>query len=367
MCWLNGELESVREESPEPPSPVPTEIVDNVPEDYVRTAKCYGIKVRDFVDEPQRPTAPPPKEVWVDPWITLVVHDQHMMNPDNFKYTLSGKFLRRLLEIGFVSEEEAERNWSETDKEHLKDFDEGGFGARGYVISKHRTKPTAAARERMRVALFGDRSSRDKELYIPPDTPDCCDGGRELDEFIKENWASHGELFFTGCAGPTRREILEDHDGLNLRTWTIPNFDDMTYFADHTLPSPTHSPPPVATPPLSMSRPPTPDRTTMNPISNLMRAISVSDIPNVPADDAESQPWTVTPPMSPGTPFSSSKALPITPAHTTAIPTLSSSSLVPLTTAPVPAVGPAAPHPLAGAQSRMLQRSESVFNVYSRS
>ena len=350
LLKLKGDNDAAHEESPAPPSPVPTEIVDNVPEDYVRTAKSFGIKVRDFAYEPQRPTTSVPKEVWVDPWRTLVVHDQHVKCQENPKYQLSGKFLRRLLDVGFVTEEEAKHNWTEVDKERLKDWDDGGFGARGYIISKHRGKPTVAARERMRVAIFGDRSTRKTELYAPPDTPDLLDDEKMVDEFISEHNTSRDELFFTGYAGPTRKEMKDE--GEFLRTYTIPFFADSPSASTSDVPTSTTSP--RFTSPFSRAT--TPERPTMTPISNLPRANDVAGPSQLsPKHEFGAAEMVPTPPTSPAqatpvaTPSVSTIALPATPTHTTPV-------MTPATT-PEPA-------PMTNPGGRSLGRTETCLRLH---
>lgn len=84
-----------------PPSPVPTEIIDVEPEDFVSTSKRHGVKVRDFLLEPTTVRAP---EVWVRPIQTLAQHDTYIRRPHSAQYySLSGKSLWRLLKIGWVS------------------------------------------------------------------------------------------------------------------------------------------------------------------------------------------------------------------------------------------------------------------------
>ena len=58
-----------------PPSPVPTEIIDIEPEDFVRTAAAHGVKMRDYATSPPDPPLPVIPEVWMDPFMTLLQHE----------------------------------------------------------------------------------------------------------------------------------------------------------------------------------------------------------------------------------------------------------------------------------------------------
>lgn len=106
-----------------PISPSATEVVDHDGPDFVRTAKALGIKVRDFAHEPPKPNAMPSPELFSGPFYLLLFLDVHYRRPWDEAYFLCGKNLRRLLDIGYVSEEEKEKYWTERDKRILAQYD----------------------------------------------------------------------------------------------------------------------------------------------------------------------------------------------------------------------------------------------------
>lgn len=106
-----------------PISPSSTEVVDHDGPDFVRTAKALGIKVRDFAYEVPKPNAMPSPELFTSPFYLLLFLDVHYRRPWDEAYFLCGKNLRRLLDIGYVSEEEKEKYWTERDKRILAQYD----------------------------------------------------------------------------------------------------------------------------------------------------------------------------------------------------------------------------------------------------
>ncbi len=166
-----------------PPSPVPTEIIDVEPEDFVSTSKRHGVKVRDFGLEPISVRTP---EVWVRPIQTLAQHDTYIRRPQSAQYySLTGKSLWRLLKLGWVTQEEAKRHWTESDWQNLKAYENRPQGPYPFIISPRRPKPTAAYRAAMRIQQFGEPEPEDvseEMIYVPPDEPGMWDGDKEEDE-----------------------------------------------------------------------------------------------------------------------------------------------------------------------------------------
>ena len=66
---------------------------------------------RDFAHAPERVLKTP--SVWLDAYLTLAVHDQHLLFPSMYKLQLHGWELRRLLDHKLVSEQEAEELWAD--------------------------------------------------------------------------------------------------------------------------------------------------------------------------------------------------------------------------------------------------------------
>ena len=162
-----------------PPSPVPTEIIDVEAEDFVRTAKSYGVKVRDYAVELPTPPLPKIPEVWKNPFLTLLAHDVHIRRPRDPNFNVSGRLLRRLLDIGFVTQGEADAYWTREDRRLLEVYDSRPQGPYPYVIAYRRPKPSAAYRISARKALYGESRRGDipEEHFKVPD-----DGTWEGDE-----------------------------------------------------------------------------------------------------------------------------------------------------------------------------------------
>ncbi|GJF00459.1 hypothetical protein PsYK624_167470 [Phanerochaete sordida] len=164
-----------------PPSPVPTEFIDVEAEDFVRTAQAYGVKVRDYAFEPPTPPLPTTPEVRKNPFLTLLAHDMHIRRPKDTNFWLSGRILRRLLDIGFVTQREADMYWTPEDLQLLKSYDQKPQGPYPYVAGYLRPKPTAAYRVAARNAFYGPPESVDipEEHFEMPDDG-TWEGGAEL-------------------------------------------------------------------------------------------------------------------------------------------------------------------------------------------
>lgn len=170
-----------------PPSPTSTDIIDVESEDFTRTARRHGVKVRDFAYEPK--SALPAKEYW-DPLTSLLRHDIHIRRRSLGTYHISGKDLCRLLETGWVQNEEAERNWSAADWEMMKAYRDQPGRPYAYIVGFSRGMPTADVRKKMRMAAFPSRpfDIPDEEIFVPEDEPgmwpgkdmkDCQEGDEE--------------------------------------------------------------------------------------------------------------------------------------------------------------------------------------------
>ncbi|KAF8435331.1 hypothetical protein L210DRAFT_952116 [Boletus edulis BED1] len=105
------------------PSPVPTEIIppDLTQEEIVIDIQQMGIKVRDFAYEafPVELRAP---ELF-DPILGWDCYEAVLDNPSPKRSPLNGKQLRRLLDLGWVSEAVDGYRWEEKDREALEKFD----------------------------------------------------------------------------------------------------------------------------------------------------------------------------------------------------------------------------------------------------
>ncbi|GJE90674.1 hypothetical protein PsYK624_068180 [Phanerochaete sordida] len=181
---------AIADEPANPPSPVPTEIIDIEAEDFVRTAQSYGVKVRDYAVEPPTPPLPRIPEMWKNPFVTLLAHDMHIRRPRDASFWLSGRILRRLLDIGFVTQEEADVYWTLEDHRLLKEYDQKPQSPYPYVVGYRRPKPTAAYRVAARKAFYGSPRSGDiPEAYftVPDGTWEGDAESRRLEKQAREN------------------------------------------------------------------------------------------------------------------------------------------------------------------------------------
>ncbi|KAI0795962.1 hypothetical protein C8Q75DRAFT_354399 [Abortiporus biennis] len=173
-----------------PPSPVPTEIIDNEPEDYIRTAKQHGVKVRDFAYEAR--LKPYVTEVWTNPISTLAKFDAAVRKPYTTS-SLSGRDLHRLMEIGWLTNEEANKYLTDIHWDRIQDYRSKRDGPYPYILCPHTARPTRAARKAARIALFGAPEPKDLAddlIEMPPDEPGMWDGlfeGRMMFEVDEED------------------------------------------------------------------------------------------------------------------------------------------------------------------------------------
>ncbi|CDO76845.1 hypothetical protein BN946_scf185033.g42 [Trametes cinnabarina] len=173
-----------------PPSPAPTEIVDDpngkTGEECMEEAKAEGVKVRDFAYEPPtkgRDLRAP--ELWNDPREALILHDRYIRaakRPSN-PYRLSGKFLHRLRALNWVTQEEAERYWQPEDWLALSEYMSRPLGPYPFCIPKNMKKPTAAYREYLRKEKFSPSVDDipESQMYVPPDEPGMDDGPERVE------------------------------------------------------------------------------------------------------------------------------------------------------------------------------------------
>jgi hypothetical protein len=110
--------------SPGPPSPVPTELnVDSpppTPTTHLLTLSLHGIKVRDFAFDPHAHTCVSPAATTFRPLYTIAVYDDILRKFPRTR-PIPGRALRRLLDIGWVTEEVG--SWEEMDWKALRNYD----------------------------------------------------------------------------------------------------------------------------------------------------------------------------------------------------------------------------------------------------
>ncbi|KAI5999089.1 hypothetical protein EDD15DRAFT_130846 [Pisolithus albus] len=132
------------------PSPVPTEIIpaDPTPEEIVEDIQHMGIKVRDFAYEPI-PQAQLAPELF-DPIMAYNYYEDALANTDPQRPPYSGRNLRRLIDLGWVSEAVDRPRWQKKDIEALKAFDSRPhYPWRAYKLpkpTKDKLKEVARAR-----------------------------------------------------------------------------------------------------------------------------------------------------------------------------------------------------------------------------
>ncbi|KAF9236145.1 hypothetical protein BU15DRAFT_77245 [Melanogaster broomeanus] len=113
-----------QEQSTSSPSPAPTEIIptDLTQEEIVEDIQRSGIKVRDFAYENTVPVEQRAPELF-DPVLAWNLYEVALENPDPRRSPVIGRHLRRLLGIGWVSEETEGERWLQKDREALEKFD----------------------------------------------------------------------------------------------------------------------------------------------------------------------------------------------------------------------------------------------------
>ena len=127
-------------------SPTPTLLTAETEVSRATIRLRMGVVAHDYIEAVA--SSNPAHAMWLDPLRTLLLNDQHVRFPDDMRFHLGGRELRRLLDHGFVTQREAKHNWTPLDWERLKAFDESPCAGYPYVISQNRSKPTAPAKRR---------------------------------------------------------------------------------------------------------------------------------------------------------------------------------------------------------------------------
>ncbi|KIJ62395.1 hypothetical protein HYDPIDRAFT_30368 [Hydnomerulius pinastri MD-312] len=106
------------------PSPAPTEIIpaDLTPEEIVADIQSSGVKVRDFAYESAPPISERAPELF-DPVLAWNHYETTLGNSDTERNAINGRHLRRLLDIGWVSEADDGERWLKKDREALEMHD----------------------------------------------------------------------------------------------------------------------------------------------------------------------------------------------------------------------------------------------------
>jgi hypothetical protein len=101
-------------------SPVPTEIIEDPPvEDILATVKAHGIKIRDFACPPETHKAV--TEIF-DPYRGIAEFEYYVA-AKRVRRPIPGKTLRRLLNLGWVTEKEVEERCAQMDVDALEEYD----------------------------------------------------------------------------------------------------------------------------------------------------------------------------------------------------------------------------------------------------
>ncbi|KAK7682136.1 hypothetical protein QCA50_014722 [Cerrena zonata] len=166
------------------PSPVPTEIIEDVveepPKDWVQECANEGIKVKDYAYSSGNPIIP---IIWAKSLHSLALHDIHLRRRDftDF-YQLDGKTLYRLLSTDWVSQAEAERHWRPEDWERVNQYKQRPGGPDPFIMVPKRNRPTQAFRIAIRKDCFehAEEELSDSEIWMEPDTPESWDGADNL-------------------------------------------------------------------------------------------------------------------------------------------------------------------------------------------
>lgn len=243
-----------------PPSPVPTEPDDTVyiitQADHVANALSLGIKIWDFalLDDPEfrRGRAP---EYWQSPVHTLTIHDMYIRASAEraFMYKLTGKLLWRLLQIGWVTQEEAERHWTQEDCDAVARYDE--VSAYPFVIPRGVRKPSKSYRATLRIETYGEPRGDEvpeEEIYMPEDGPDVDNGPPTLVAPLPTNNASDESPH------AKKRRVEKEAEVVSASIATPPTTpppaqETTSTTADRSSPAPAPSPTSTKSPPTKSS------------------------------------------------------------------------------------------------------------------
>jgi len=158
---------SEMQEKPEPPhyprepSPVPTIVVDEEQSVKIERAQQEGVKVRDYA---LGPTNPPVTEVYRYAVLDLANYDaylrkRHLRPFDPRGLAISptgghGKVLRRLLDLGWITPDEREKNFSKLDNYTLEEYDNSTRAKYPWKAPKNLQQPSPLDRRDNWMARF---------------------------------------------------------------------------------------------------------------------------------------------------------------------------------------------------------------------
>jgi hypothetical protein len=142
---------------PRAASPVPTEILDDPSvEDIMATLEAHGIEIRDFglPEERRKSTMKPVPEIF-DPY-RGVAEFEYRLGVKTFRRPVPGKTLRRLLAMGWVTQEEVAQRCAPMDIEALGTYDarvavdvQEGLGMYPWRALKSTSVPTLQERKKL--------------------------------------------------------------------------------------------------------------------------------------------------------------------------------------------------------------------------
>lgn len=134
---------------PRDPSPAPTLVVDEEQSIKVERAEKEGVKVRDYAFQS---THPPIAEIYRYADLDLMHYDTYLRKrhiPPFCTRGLAfsptgghGKILRRLLDLGWITAEEREKNFSKFDNDALEVYDNGPRASYPWKAPKDLQQPS---------------------------------------------------------------------------------------------------------------------------------------------------------------------------------------------------------------------------------
>ncbi|KAF9222134.1 hypothetical protein BS17DRAFT_193802 [Gyrodon lividus] len=181
------------DQSTSAPSPAPTEIipVDLTQEEIVEDIQRSGFKVRDFAYEDSVLIEQRAPELF-DPVLAWNVYEAMLENPDPTRNPLNGRHLRRLLDIGWVSEEADGERWLPKDREALEKFDsQPHYPWKAFKL----TKPEKEELREVATARF---------QWVNAD--------QLLPQFVNRGMSRRAAIFRRPCAYPKRRSDDPESD-----------------------------------------------------------------------------------------------------------------------------------------------------------
>ena len=146
---------------PREPSPVPTLVVDEEQSVKIERAQKEGVKIRDYA---LGSTNPPVTEVYRYAVLDLAHYDaylrkRHLRPFDTRGLAISptgghGKVLRRLLDLGWITAEEREKNFSKFDNDALEAYDASPRAKYPWKAPKNLQQPSPLDRRDNWMARF---------------------------------------------------------------------------------------------------------------------------------------------------------------------------------------------------------------------